>query len=133
MRIGITGSSEYHNKRKIKDFIFNLRNRIKDDIEIISRANKNGADAFIKKYALEFGYNYLEFPAAHGNRTLHTQLPESYFNKPFSISNYFVQTKMYTKYCDYLVVFCESKNNDKGINNLLLAMDKLDKKAIIIA
>ncbi len=133
MRIGITGSSEYHDKRKIKDFIFNLKNRINDDIEIISRANKNGADAFIKKYALEFGYNYLEFPTAHGHRTLHTQLPESYFNKPFSVSNYFVQTKMFTKYCDYLVIFASANTIDKGVNNLLTAMDKLDKKAIIIA
>lgn len=133
MKIGITGSSEYQDKRKIKDFIFNLRNRISDDIEIISRANKNGADTFIKKYALEFGYNYLEFPTAHGYRTLHTQLPESYFNKPYSISNYFVQTKMFTKYCDYLIIFTSPIAIDKGINNLLTAMNKLDKKAIIIA
>ena len=27
MRIGITGNPEYHNKRKIKDFIFNLKNK----------------------------------------------------------------------------------------------------------
>ena len=133
MRIGITGNPEYHNKRKIKDFIFNLKNNIKDSIEIVSRANKNGADIYVKKYALEFGYTYTEFPTAHGVRTLHTQLPDSYFNKPFSISNYFVQTKMYTKYCDYLVVFQDARSEDRGIENLLSAMKKLDKKAIIIA
>ncbi len=133
MRIGITGSPEYHNKRKIKDFIFNLKNKTSDVIEIVSRANKNGADIYVKKYALEFGYTYIEFPTAHGIRTLHTQLPDSYFNKPFSISNYFVQTKMFTKYCDYLVVFTDTKNADRGIENLLVAMKKLDKKAIIIA
>jgi|TARA_B110000908_G_scaffold172708_1_gene242225 hypothetical protein len=133
MRIGITGSPEYNDRRKIKDFIFNLKNKTSDDIEIVSRANKNGADTLVKKYALEFGYTYIEFPAAHGFRTLHTQLPESYFNKPFSISNYFVQTKMFTKYCDYLVVFTEARSIDRGIDNLLSAMDKLDKKAIIIA
>ena len=47
--------------------------------------------------------------------------------------DYFVQTKMYTKYCDYLVVFQDARSEDRGIENLLSAMKKLDKKAIIIA
>ena len=40
---------------------------------------------------------------------------------------------MYTKYCDYLVVFQDARSEDRGIDNLLSAMKKLDKKAIIIA
>ena len=83
MRIGITGSNEYEDKRKIKEFLFKFKGQ--PNAEVICRGNKDGADKYIKKYALEFGLNYVEVPIAHTSRSLYSQLPEAYFNKPFSI------------------------------------------------
>ena len=89
LRVGVTGSNKYEDKRKIKEFLFKCKGQ--SDIDIISRGNKDGADKYVKKYALEFGLNYVEVPAAHTTRSLYSQLPEAYFNKPFSIRNYFIQ------------------------------------------
>ena len=128
MKIGITGSSVYEDKRKIKEFLFKLKGR--DTVEIISRGNKDGADRYIKKYALEFGLNYVEVPVAHTSRSLYSQLPELYFNKPFSIRNYFIQQTIYIKQCDNFVIFGADK--DTVINNLLNAINKIAKSIIII-
>jgi len=128
LKIGVTGSNKYEDKRKIKQFLFKFKDQ--PDIEIISRGNKDGADKYIKKYALEFGLNYIEVPAAHTLRSLYSQLPESYFNKPFSIRNYFIQQNIYIKQCDKFVIF--GTNGDKIINNLLNAINKLTKNIILI-
>ena len=128
MIIGVTGSNKYEDKRKIKQFLFKFKDE--PDIEIVCRGNKDGADKYIRKYALEFGLTYIEVPAAHTSRSLYSQLPEAYFNKPFSIRNYFIQQNIYIKQCDKFVIF--SKGGDKIINNLLNAINKLTKNIILI-
>ena len=128
MRIGITGSNVYEDKRKIKNFLFKLKGC--DDVEVVSRGNKDGADKYIKKYALEFDVNYIEVPVAHTSRSLYSQLPDLYFNKPFSIRNYFIQQNIYIKQCDKFIIF--GADGDKVINNLLNAINKVKKNIIII-
>ena len=128
LKIGVTGGNEYEDKRKIKQFLFKFKD--KPDIEIVCRGNKDGADKYVKKYALEFGLNYIEVPAAHTSRSLYSQLPEAYFNKPFSIRNYFIQQNIYIKQCDKFVIF--STQEDKIINNLLNAINKLTKDIILV-
>ena len=128
MTIGITGSNKYENKRKIKQFLFKFKDQPK--IEIVCRGNRDGADKYVKKYALEFGLNYIEVPVAHTARSLYSQLPDAYFNKPFSIRNYFIQQNIYIKQCDKFIIF--GTQGDKIINNLLNAINKLEKNIIII-
>ena len=128
MKIGITGSSTYEDKRKIKEFLFKFKNH--DSVEIVTRGNKDGADKYIKKYALELGLNYIEVPVAHTSRSLYSQLPDLYFNKPFSIRNYFIQQSIYIKQCDKFVIF--GIDGDRVINNLLHAINKVEKSTIII-
>ena len=48
MKIAIVGSRKYTNKRKIKDFIFNLKEKFGDELEIISGGQKHGADNYAK-------------------------------------------------------------------------------------
>jgi len=128
LTIGITGSNKYENKRKIKQFLFKFKDQPK--IEIVCRGNRDGADKYVKKYALEFGLNYIEVPVAHTARSLYSQLPDAYFNKPFSIRNYFIQQNIYIKQCDKFIIF--GTQGDKIINNLLNAINKLTKNIILI-
>ena len=128
MKIGVTGSNKYENKRKIKEFLFKFKDQ--EGVEVVSRGNKDGTDKYVKKYALEFGLNYVEVPAAHTSRSLYSQLPEAYFNKPFSIRNYFIQQSIYINQCDKFVIF--GTVGDKIINNLLNAINKIQKNIIIV-
>jgi len=128
LRIGVTGSNKYEDKRKIKQFLFKFKNQ--SGVDVVCRGNKDGADKYIKKYALEFGLNYIEVPVAHTSRSLYSQLPDAYFNKPFSIRNYFIQQNIYTKQCDKFIIF--GTHGDKIINNLMNAINKTEKNIIII-
>ena len=52
-RVGIVGSREYTNRRKIKEFVFKLKEQFGDKVEIVSGGQKLGADGLAKKFALE--------------------------------------------------------------------------------
>ena len=65
LKVGIVGSRKYENRRKIKEFIFKLKNDKGDDTVIVSGGCPRGADYYAKKYALELGLQYEEYPPAH--------------------------------------------------------------------
>ena len=55
MKIGIVGSRRYENRKRIKDFIFKIKQEKGEDTIIVSGGCKDGADRYAKKYALELG------------------------------------------------------------------------------
>ena len=65
LKVGIVGSRKYENRKKIKDFIFKLKNEKGSDTIIVSGGCPTGADRYAKKYALELGLQYEEYPPAH--------------------------------------------------------------------
>ena len=100
MKIGIVGSRRYENKKKIKDFIFKLKQEHGDDTVIVSGGCKNGADKYAKKYALELGLQYEEYPPFHDVHNLYCVLPESLYGKQYHVSNYFARNKQIAKNSD---------------------------------
>ena len=62
MKVAIVGSRKYTNRRKIQEFVFKLKERWGDELEVVSGGQKDGADGYAKKFSLEFGVNYSEFP-----------------------------------------------------------------------
>lgn len=126
--MGITGSKLYENKIKIKEFIFNLRKKSEDDIEIIGLGDVHGTDKYVKRYALEFGYAYKEMNAPHTNKNLYSLMPESWYGKPYSNRYMFLRNSIYADYVDVCVVF----GNDKKTESIIARMGKLNKKIVIL-
>ena len=60
VRIGIVGDIRYENGRKIQETLFKLKNKYKN-LEIYTGGRKQGAEKYVKKYALEFGMDYKEY------------------------------------------------------------------------
>ena len=52
MKVAIVGSRRYENKKKIKDFVFKLKQQYGNNTIIVSGGCKTGADRYAKKYAL---------------------------------------------------------------------------------
>ena len=92
-KIGIVGSRTYTNKKKVKDLIFEIKEKYGEYVEIVSGGQRDGADGFAKKYALEFGLKYVEFPPSHYNWNMHCIRPVGEYNKPYYVSNYFKRNK----------------------------------------
>ena len=70
IRVGIVGSRKYTNKKKIKDLIFQIKENY-IGAEIVSGGQRDGADGFAKKFALELGMKYVEFPPVHYSWNMH--------------------------------------------------------------
>ena len=133
MKVAIIGSRRYENKKKIKDFIFKLKNEYGDKTIVVSGGCKQGADRYAKKYALELGLQYEEYPPFHEVHNLYCSLPESRYDKPFSMRNFFARNKIIAGTVDFIVAFIPEGVEANVTMNVLEYAKKLNKKRIIIS
>ena len=133
MKVAIIGSRRYENKKKIKDFVFKLKQQYGDKTIIVSGGCKQGADRYAKKYALELGLQYEEYPPFHEVHNLYCSLPESRYDKPFSMKNFFARNKIIVGTSDFIVAFIPEGVEANGTKNVLEYAKKLNKKRIIIS
>ncbi|MBT4208629.1 DUF2493 domain-containing protein [Candidatus Woesearchaeota archaeon] len=131
-RIGIVGSRKYINRRKIREFIFNLREKFGDEVEIVSGGCKQGADHYAKKISLEFDMKYVEYPPKHFQYNQHCILDSSEYGKPYRVTNYFNRNKQIAEHSDYIVAFIPKGHTSRGTNNTIEYATKLDKKVVIL-
>jgi len=117
IRVGIVGSRKYTNKKKIKDLIFELKQKPDTDVEIVSGGQRDGADGYAKKFALELDMKYVEFPPAHYNWNMHCKLSATEYNKPYYVTNYFKRNKQIAEYSDILVAFIPDGIESRGTMN----------------
>ena len=133
MKVAIVGSRQYTNKRKIQEFIFKLKEKYGDELEIVSGGQKAGADGYAKKYALEFDTKYSEFPPAHYAYNLHCVLESFKYGKPYYVSNYHNRNKQIVEYSDVVAAFIPKGITSKGTNSTLKEAKKKEKKFVIIS
>jgi len=133
MKIAIIGSRRYENKKKIKDFIFRIKNEYGEDTKIISGGCKQGADRYAKKYALEFGLQYEEYPPFHEVHNLYCSLPNHRYGRPYSVKNFFARNKIIAGMSDFVVGFIPEGIDARGTMNTIDYAKKFKKKFIIIS
>ena len=133
MKVAIIGSRRYENKKKIKDFIFKLKQQYGENTTIVSGGCKQGADRYAKKYSLELGLQYEEYPPFHEVHNLYCPLPESRYDKPFTMRNFFARNKIIAGTSDFIVAFIPENIEANGTKNVLEYAKKLNKKRIIIS
>ena len=132
MKIAIVGSRRYENKKKIKDFIFKIKQEQGTDTIIVSGGCKDGADRYAKKYALELGLQYEEYPPFHEVHNLYCTMSESRYSKPYSVKNFFARNKIIAGTCDMVVGFIPEGVESNGTISTIKYAEKFDKKTIII-
>ena len=132
IKIGIVGSRKYTDKKKIKDLIFEIKEKYGDEVEIVSGGQKEGADGYAKKFALEFEMKYSEFPPSHYNHNMYCVLGANSYNKPYYISNYFKRNRQIAEYSDFVVAFIPKGMVSKGTENTINYAKRLNKRIIII-
>ena len=132
MKVGVVGSRRYENKKKIKDFIFKVKQEYGTETTIVSGGARNGADKYAKKYALELGLQYEEYPPFHEVHNLYCTLPESRYSKPYSVKNYHARNKIIAGTSDYIVAFVQRGSESDGTMSTINYAKKFNKKYIII-
>jgi len=132
MKVAIIGSRYYENTRKIKDALFQLKQKFKDDLIIISGGAQHGADKFARKYALEFGIKYQEYNPAHTTKNLYSAMSDNYYEKPYHVSQFHHRNMLIAKACDVMMAFIPSGNNANGSMSAIKNAKKLNKPVTII-
>ena len=127
IKIGIVGSRGYTNKQKVKDLVFEIKEKYGDEVEIVSGGQQEGADGFAKKFALEFDIDYVEFPPAHYRWNMHCKLPASQYDRPYYVTNYFKRNKLIAEYSDIIVAFIPKGVVSKGTMNTIHHAEKQKK------
>jgi predicted Rossmann fold nucleotide-binding protein DprA/Smf involved in DNA uptake len=127
IKIGIVGSRSYSNKKRVKDLIFQIKEKYEDEVEIVSGGQQDGADGYAKKFALEFDLDYVEFPPAHYSWNMHCKLPATKYNKPYYVTNYFKRNKQIAEYSDIIVAFIPEGVESRGTNNTIQYAEKMKK------
>ena len=132
IKIGIVGSRSYTDKRKVKDLIFNIKEKYGDEVEIVSGGQPKGADGLAKKFALEFDMKYVEFPPSHYSHNMHCKLPATEYNKPYYVSNFFKRNKQIAEYSNIIVAFIPDGVESRGTMDTVGHAEKLKKLIKII-
>jgi len=132
MKVAIIGSRHYENVRKIKDALFQLKQRFGDDLIVISGGAQYGADKFARKYALEFGINYQEYNPAHTTKNLYSAMSDNYYDKPYHVSQFHHRNMLIAKDCNYMIALVPSHAKANGSESAIKQAIKLDKKVVII-
>ena len=133
MKIAIVGSRRYENKKKIKDFIFKLKNEYGEETIIVSGGCKDGADKYAKKYALELGLQYEEYAPFPEVNNLYCTIPATSYSKPYNVKNFFARNKIIAGTADIIVGFIPEGVEAKGTLNTISYAKKFNKKNIIIS
>ena len=132
MKVAIVGSRRYENKRKIKEFIFKLKNEYGEKTIIVSRGCKQGADKYAKKYALELGLQYEEYPPFHEVHNLYCTMPSSRYGKPYSVKNFFARNKIIAGTSDMVVGFIPDGIEGRGTLNTISYAKKFKKNTLLL-
>ena len=133
MKIAIIGSREWSNTRKIKDLLSSLKQKFGDELVIISGGAKDGADMYVKKYAIEFGLNYQEYNPAHTPRNLYSAMPDSYYDKPYHVTQFHHRNMLIAQACDKMVALVPGDKITNGTRSAIKYAQKLDKPVVILS
>ena len=132
MKVAIVGSRRYENRTKIKKFIFKLIEKYGETVTIVSGGCKDGADRYAKKYALELGAQYREYPPFHEVHNLYCVLPENCYSKPYNVKYFFVRNKQIAQNSDIVVGFIPEGVKSDGTLSTIKYAKQFKKKFVII-
>ena len=132
LKVGIVGSRKYEIRKMIKDCIFKLKNEKGTDTIVVSGGCKTGADKYAKKYALELGLQYQEFPPFHENWNIYCPKDKRDYGKPYSIKNFYARNKIIAAYSKYVVAFIPRGVESRGSMSTINYAKKFGKKTLVI-
>jgi predicted Rossmann-fold nucleotide-binding protein len=133
MKVALIGSRDYANIRRMKDTLFQLKQKFHDKLVIISGGAKYGADKFVRKYALEFGIHYKEFNPAHTTKNLYSAMSDDYYNKPYHVSQFHHRNMLIARDCDVMIAFISKDNTSNESMSAIKKAKKLNKPVTIIS
>lgn len=132
MKVAIIGNTGWQNKRKVRDVLFELKQRFGPDLTVLGAGGNEGANFMVRKYALEFEMHYQEYNPSFSGYNLYSALPESYYGKKYHFSQLHHRMKMLSQNCDYLMILTNEAKLDPVLKTAYNTANKSEKKVVIL-
>lgn len=132
MKIAVIGNTGWQNKRKVRDVLFELKQRFGPEVVIIGAGGNEGANYMVRKFALEFEMNYQEYNPSFSGYNMYSALPESYYGKKYHFSQLHHRMKMLAESCDYLMILTNETKLDPVLKTAYNTANKSEKKVVIL-
>ncbi len=85
-KVAVIGNTNWQNKRKVQETLRMLKTKFPDNLVILGAGGAEGANSYVRKYALEFGMDYSEFNPSFSGYNLYSAMPEAYYGKKYHFS-----------------------------------------------
>lgn len=137
LRVGIVGSRDFEDSEKIYDVVRTLSEKPKR-ITIVSGGCPDGADAFAKCAAFEFGVSYREFTPEFRSPNIYSIQDEEKFGKKYSPHLFFKRNAELAAYCDLVIAFLPEEyigdpENARGTKHTIeCARDEPNTEVIVL-
>ena len=132
MKIAVIGNTGWQNKRKIRDALFELKQRFGSEVTILGAGGTEGANFMIRKVALEFEIKYQEYNPSFSGYNLYSALPESYYGKKYHFSQLHHRMKLLAENCDYMIILTNESKLDPVLKTAWNTANKTEKKVVIL-
>lgn len=132
MKIAVIGNTGWQNKRKVRDILFELKQRYGTDVIIIGAGGNEGANYMVRKFALEFEMKYQEYNPSFSGYNMYSALPDSYYGKKYHFSQLHHRMKMLAESCDYLMILTNETKLDPVLKTAYNTAKKSEKKVVIL-
>ncbi len=131
-KVALIGNTGWQNKRKVQETLQMLKRKFPDDLIIIGAGGNEGANYFVRKFALEFGMNYQEFNPSFSGYNLYSAMPESYYGKKYHFSQLHHRMKLIAQQCDYMMIMTNESQLDPVLQTAYTNVNKLNKPVVIL-
>jgi len=131
-KVAIIGNTGWQNKRKIQETLQTLKKQFPEELYIIGAGGAEGANYYVRKYALEFGLYYKEFNPSFSGYNLYSAMPESYYGKKYHFSQLHHRMKLIAEHCDYMMILSNETQLDPVLKTAYTNINKLKKPVVIL-
>ncbi len=109
-----------------------LKSKFTEELYIIGAGGTEGANYYIRKYALEFGLQYKEFNPSFSGYNLYSAMPESYYGKKYHFSQLHHRMKLIAEHCDYMMILSNESQLDPVLKTAYTNINKLNKPVVVL-
>jgi hypothetical protein len=131
-KVAVIGNTSWQNKRKVQETLQMLKRKFPEELTIIGAGGNEGANYFVRKFALEFGLNYQEFNPSFSGYNLYSAMPESYYGKKYHFSQLHHRMKLIAQHCDYMMILTNEDALDPVLQTAWSSTKKLNKPVVIL-
>lgn len=131
-KVAVIGNTSWQNKRKVQETLQMLKRKFPEDLIILGAGGTEGANYFVRKFALEFGMDYQEFNPSFSGYNLYSAMPESYYGRKYHFSQLHHRMKLIAEHCDYMMIMTNEMQLDPVLQTAWTRTKKLNKPVVIL-